>query len=47
MEMGVFAYPPETSAPFRGDMQKPPTTTIYTRVSADDLVRMMGTSEGL
>jgi hypothetical protein len=22
--MGVFAYPPETSTPFRGDMQKPP-----------------------
>jgi len=21
---GVFAYPPETSTPFRGDMQKPP-----------------------
>ncbi len=24
---GVFAYPPETSTPFRGDMQKPPITT--------------------
>ena len=24
IEEGVFAYPPETSTPFRGDMQKPP-----------------------
>ena len=27
--MGVFAYPPETSTPFRGDMQKPPHRTAY------------------
>jgi hypothetical protein len=23
VRMGVFPYPPETSAPFRGDMEKP------------------------
>src|SRR5260221_11727130 len=26
LTVGVFAYPPETSTPFRGDMQKPPIT---------------------
>src|SRR5713226_2517358 len=37
MNKGVFAYPPETSTPFRGDMQKPPTSLQWLFLSNNRL----------